>query len=92
MKRKYRKPEQIVKLLREVQTRLTGGQGVEEVCRQLGISDGTYYYWRKQYGKMEIDEVKRLKELQKENGRLKKLVADQALDIDILKEALRGNY
>ena len=92
MKRKYRKPEQIVKLLREVQTRLTGGQGVEEVCRQLGISDGTYYYWRKQYGKMEIDEVKRLKELQKENGRLKKLVADQALDIDILQEALRGNY
>ena len=92
MKRKYRKPEQIVKLLRDAQAKLTEGQSVEDVCRQLGISDGTYYYWRKQYGKMEIDEVKRLKELQKENSRLKKLVADQALDIDILKETLRGNY
>ena len=92
MKRKYRKPEQIIKLLRDAQAKMTEGQSVEDVCRQLGISDGTYYYWRKQYGKMEIDEVKRLKELQKENGRLKKLVADQALDIDILKETLRGNY
>ena len=92
MKRKYRKPEQIIKLLRDAQAKMTEGQSVEDVCRQLGISDGTYYYWRKQYGKMEIDEVKRLKELQKENSRLKKLVADQALDIDILKETLRGNY
>jgi len=92
MKRKYRKPEQIIKLLRDAQAKLTEGQSVEDVCRQLGISDATYYYWRKQYGKMELDEVKRLKELQKENSRLKKLVADQALDIDILKETLRGNY
>ena len=92
MKRKYRKPEQIIKLLRDAQAKLTDGQSVEDVCRQLGISDATYYYWRKQYGKMELDEVKRLKELQKENSRLKKLVADQALDIDILKETLRGNY
>jgi transposase-like protein len=92
MKRKYRKPEQIIKLLRDAQAKLTEGQSVEDVCRQLGISDATYYYWRKQYGKMELDEVKRLKELQKENGRLKKLIADQALDIDILKETLRGNY
>ena len=92
MKRKYRKPEQIIKLLRDAQAKLTEGQNVEDVCRQLGISDATYYYWRKQYGKIELDEVKRLKELQKENSRLKKLVADQALDIDILKETLRGNY
>ena len=92
MKRKYRKPEQIIKLLRDAQAKLTEGQSVEDVCRQLGISDATYYYWRKQYGKMELDEVKRLKELQKENSRLKKLVADQALDIDMLKETLRGNY
>ena len=92
MKRKYRRPEQIIQLLRQAETKSAEGQSIGDICRQLGISDVTYYYWRKQYGKMELDEVKRLKELQKENGRLKKLVADQALDIDILKETLRGNY
>jgi putative transposase len=92
MKRKYRKPEQIIKLLRQAEAKSAQGQSIDDICRQLGISDATYYYWRKQYGKMELDEVKRLKELRKENGRLKKLVADQALDIDILKETLRGNY
>lgn len=92
MKRKYRKPEQIIKLLRQAEAKSAQGQSIDDICRQLGISDATYYNWRKQYGKMEIDEVKRLKELQKENGRLKKLIADQALDIDILKETLRGNY
>ena len=92
MKRKYRKPEQIVKLLRDAQAKLTEGQSIDDVCRQLGISDATYYNWRKQYGNMKLDEVKQFKELQKENSRLKKLVADQALDIDILKETLRGNY
>ncbi len=92
MKRKYRKPEQIVKLLRQAEAKLAQGQSVDEMCRQLEISDGTYYYWRKQYGKMEFDQVKRLKELQKENSRLKKLLANHALDNDILKEALSGNY
>ena len=92
MKRKYRRPEQIVKLLRQAEAKLAEGQTVDEICRQLGISDGTYYYWRKQYGKMELDQVKWFKELQKESSRLKKLVADQALNIDILKEALSGNY
>jgi len=92
MKRKYRKPEQIIKLLRQAETKSAQGQSIDDICRQLGISDATYYYWRKQYGKMNLDEVKRLKELQKENSRLKKLVADQALDIDILKETLRGNH
>ena len=92
MKRKYRKPEQIIKLLRQAEAKSAEGQSIEDICRQLGISDATYYYWRKQYGNMKLDEVKQFKELQKENGRLKKLVADQALDIDILKETLRGNY
>jgi putative transposase len=92
MKRKYRRPEQIVRLLRQAEAKLAEGQSVDEMCRQLGISDSTFYYWRKQYGKMELDQVKRFKELQKQNSRLKKLVADQALDIDILKEALSGNY
>jgi putative transposase len=91
MKRKYRKPEQIVRFLRQAEAKLAEGRSVDEMCRQLGISDSTFYYWRKQYGKMELDQVKRFKELQKENSRLKKLVADQALDIDILKEALSGN-
>jgi transposase-like protein len=62
------------------------------VCRQLQISDATYYNWRKQYGQMKLNQVKQLKHLQKENARLKKLVADLSLDKAILKEALSGNY
>ena len=92
MKRKYRKPEQIIQLLRQADAKLAEGQNIGDICRQLGISDATYYNWRKQYGNMKLDEVKQFKALQKENGRLKKLVADQALDIDMLKETLRGNY
>jgi putative transposase len=92
MKRKLHKPEQIVKKLREADTALSSGNTVEQVCRQLGISDATYYNWRKQYGQMKLDQVKQLKSLQKENTRLKKLVADLSLDKAILEEALRGNY
>jgi transposase-like protein len=92
MKRKYRKPEQIVKLLRQAQAQLAQGQSIDEMCRQLGIGDSTYYYWCKQYGKMDVAQARRLKELEKENSRLKKLVAEHALDNDILKEALSGNY
>lgn len=92
MKRKYRKPEQIIQLLRQVEAKSVEGHNIGDICRQFGISDATYYNWRKQYGNMKLDEVKRFKELQKENSRLKKLVADQALDIDILKETLRGNF
>ena len=92
MKRKYRRPEQIVTLLHEAQAKLAGGQTVEDVCRQIGISDATYYNWRKQYGQMNIDQAKQLKAFQKENARLKKLVADLSLDKAILKEALSGNF
>ena len=92
MKRKYRKPEQIIKLLRQAEAKSAEGQNIGDICRQLGISEATYYNWRKQYGGMDINEAKLFKELQKENSRLKKLVANQALDIDILKETLRGNY
>jgi putative transposase len=92
MKRKFHKPEQIVKKLREADAAIASGSTVEQVCRELGISDATYYNWRKQYGQMKLDQVKQLKALQKENARLKKLVADQALDNTILKEALSGNY
>ena len=92
MKRKLHTPEQIVKKLREADAALSSGSTVEQVCRQLGISDATYYNWRKQYGQMKLDQVKQLKALQKENARLKKLVADLSLDKAILKEALSGNY
>jgi len=92
MKRKIHSPEQIVKKLRQADAVISSGGTVEQACKQLGISDATYYNWRKQYGQMKLDQVKLLKALQKENARLKKLVADQALDNAILKEALSGNY
>lgn len=92
MKRKFHTPEQIVKKLREADAAIASGSTIEQVCKQLGISDATYYNWRKQYGQMKLDQVKHLKTLQKENARLKKLVAEQALDNAILKEALSGNY
>lgn len=92
MKRKKYSSEQIVKKLREADAALSSGGTVEQVCRQLEISDATYYNWRKQYGQMQLDQVKNFKSLQKENARLKKLVADLSLDKAILEEALRGNY
>jgi len=92
MKRKFHSPEQIVKKLREADAAIASGSSVEQVCKQLGISDATYYNWRKQYGQMKLDQVKQLKQLKNENARLKKLVADLSLDKAILEEALRGNY
>ena len=92
MKRKNRRPEQIVGLLREAQAKLAEGQTVEEVCRQIGISEATYYNWRKQYGQMDVNQARQLKAVQKENARLKKLVADLSLDNAILKETLSGNF
>ena len=92
MKRKLHSPEQIVKKLKQADAIIASGQTVEQACKQLGISDATYYNWRKQYGQMKLNQVKQLKHLQKENARLKKLVADLALDRAILKETLSGNY
>jgi len=92
MKRKFHTPEQIIKKLREADAIMAQGGTVDEACRKLEISDATYYNWRKQYGKMKLGQVKQLKSLQKENARLKKLVADLSLDKAILKEALSGNY
>jgi len=92
MKRRKYSPEQVVKKLRQADAALSSGSTVEQVCRQLEISDATYYNWRKQYGQMKLDQVRNLKSLQKENARLKKLVADLSLDKAILEEALRGNY
>jgi transposase-like protein len=79
-------------MLREAEGKMTGGTTVEVVCRELGVSEATYYKWRKSYGHLQVDQAKRLKDLEKENGRLKKLVADLSLDNSILKETLSGKY
>jgi transposase-like protein len=91
MPRKRFSVEQILSKLREAEVELSRGATTSEVCRKIGISDQTYYRWRKEYGGLRIDQASRLKELERENARLKKLVADQALDISILKEAASGN-
>lgn len=92
MKKKGYKPEQIISKLREADVLSSQGQKVDEICRKLGVSDVTYYRWRKEYGGMQIEQAKRLKDLEKENTRLKKLVAELNLDKAILEEALKGNY
>jgi len=92
MGRKRFTPEFIISNLREAEVELSRGQTVAHVSRQIGVSEQTYYRWRKEYGGLRIDQAKRLKVLESENTRLKKLVADQALDISILKEAASGNF
>ena len=92
MKRRHHSPEQIVRKLREADRLLGEGTPLVEVCKHLEVTEATYYRWRNQYGGMKADDAKRLKELEKENARLKRLVADQALDIDMLKEVNRGNF
>ena len=91
MKKKH-SPEQIVNKLRQADVGLGKGLRVPEVCKQLQISEQTYYRWRQKYGGMSPTMAKQLKALEKENSRLKRLVADQALDIQILKEASRPNF
>jgi len=92
MGRKRYTAEQIIAKLREAEIELAKGQTTPEVVRKLGISEQTYYRWRKEYGGLRVDQARRLKELERENGRLKKLVADQALDNAILKEVASGNF
>jgi len=85
-------PEQIIAKLREAEVLFAQGQTTPAVCRSIGITTHTYYRWRKEYGGLKVDQAKHFKELETENGRLKKLVADLSLDIAILKEASRGNF
>lgn len=92
MKGKKHKPEQIIAKLREVDAMLSADKSIGQVCQALEISEQTLNRWRNQYGGMKSAEAKRLKELEDENRRLKKVVADLTLDKDILQEALRGNY
>jgi putative transposase len=85
-------PEQIIKKLREAEAELAGGATVGQVCQQLGVSEQTFHRWRNRYGGLRTDEGKRLKELEAENARLKRLVAELLLDKQMLQETVRGNW
>ena len=91
MSRKFFKPEQIINKLREAEVVISQGATVGEASRKIGVAEQTYYRWCREYGGMRIEQAKRLKELEKENSRLKRLVADLSLDNAILKEAARGD-
>lgn len=84
--------EQIISKLREAEISLSQGKTVSEACRKIGVTDQTYYRWKKDYGGLRVNQAKRLKELEKENARLKRLLADAELDKAILKEAASGNF
>jgi putative transposase len=91
MKRTRHSPEQIIRKLRDADVMLAAGRTIGEVCQALGISEPTFQRWRQQYGGMKAEEARRLKDLEEENKRLKKLLAEAELDKAILKEALQGN-
>ncbi len=90
--KKRHTPEQIVRKLREADALLSGGAGVADVCTKLGVSEATYHRWRRKYEGMEIQALKKLKALEQENARLKAIVAEQAVDLRILKEVAEGNF
>jgi putative transposase len=92
VKNRRHTPEQVVRKLREADRMLGEGSSVEDLCRQLEVSEQTYYRWRNQYGGLKADDAKRLKELERENSTLKRIVADQAVDIAALKEVAKGNW
>jgi len=92
MARKGFTPEQVINKLREAEIHINQGISVAEASRKIGVTQQTYYRWRKEYGGLRIEQAKKLKSLEKENARLKKLIADLALDNAILKEAAEGNF
>jgi len=92
MKRNRFTVEQIIRMLREAEVYVSQGKSIAQASRALGISEQTYYRWRKEYGGMKVSQARRLKELEQENARLKRAVADLTLDKLILREALEGNY
>jgi putative transposase len=92
MAKKTYPPEQIINKLREAEIHLSQGSSIGEASRKIGVTEQTYYRWLKEYGGMRVEQARRLKELEKENTRLKKLVADLSLDNSILKEVARGNF
>ena len=92
MKRRRHTPEQVIRKLREAERLLGEGKTIPEAAKELGISEQTYHRWRNQYGGMKAEDAKRLKELERENAQLKRIVADQVLEIQALKEIARGNW
>jgi putative transposase len=92
MKRNRFTVEQIIRMLREAEVYVSQGKSIAQVSRELGIAEQTYYRWRKEYGGMKVSQARRLKELEQENSRLKRAIADLTLDKLILREALEGNY
>ena len=92
MKRTRHTPEQVIRKLRDADRMLAEQKSIAEIAKEFGVSENTYHRWRNQFGGMKADDVKRLKELERENQRLKRIVANQALDIDGLKEIARGNF
>jgi putative transposase len=92
MPRKRYTPEEIVAKLRQVDVLVSQGQNIADTIRQIGVSEVTYYRWRQEYGGLKTDQVKRLKELEQENSRLRRAVSDLTLDKLILQEAARGNF
>ena len=92
MNGKRHTPEQIIHKLRQAEVKLSQGATVPQACKKIGVTEQTYYRWRNEYGGLRLDQAKRMKALETENARLKKLVAEQALDIAILKEASSGNF
>ena len=92
MKRRRHTPEQVVRKLREAERMLAEGMSIPDVAKQLEVSENTFYRWRAQYGGMKADDVKRLKELERENATLKRIVANKEVEIEGLKEIAKGNW
>lgn len=92
MKKTRHTPEQIIRMLREAEAKLSAGSTIPEIARELGISEATFHRWKARYSGMSSQEARRLKELEKENARLKRLLAEKELDIDMLKEVSQGNF
>ena len=92
MSRQRYTPEQIIGMLREAEVGLAQGDKVGQICRQLGVSEQSYYRWRREYGGMKVTQARRLKDLERENTRLRKAISDLTLDKQILNESIEGNY
>ena len=92
MPRKGHSPEQVLNKLRQVEIAVAGGKSVGVAVREIGVTDHTYYRWRREYGGLNLDQARRLKKLEQENARLKRTITDLALDKQILKEAAEGNF
>ncbi len=92
MSRKRHTAEQIISKLRQAEVLQSNGQSIVEICRQIGVKEQTYYKWRKEYGGMQVDQARRMKDLETENKRLKRAVADLTLDKQILQEVVSGNF